>query len=188
MLAEKRTIVRTRSSLRSGFTLIEMLSVVVILAIVAMVAVPELSASDEMTADAAARVLVSDLLYAQSQAIATQQMQYVSFTSADANSSGGYGIYAATPLTTPVTNPVSQKPYTVAFGSESEFENAKLNSVSLDGTANTVLAFDELGQPYAGTTTGTPVPISSIATITLQSGARTLVLSIEPDTGNITLP
>ena len=167
-----------------------MLSVVVIIAILAAVVVPQLSASDDLAADAAARVMVADLLYAQSQAIATEQMQYVSFAVSGPGSNGGYSIYSAQPFVTPVTNPVNGKPYTVTYGigSVSELENAKLSTVSLDGAANTVLAFDELGQPYACTVSGPPVPISSTATITLQSGLKTLLVSIEPDTGNITVP
>ncbi len=167
-----------------GFTLIELATVVVILAILTAVALPSLAQSDDLTASAAAREVLSDLLYAQSQAIATQQRDYVSFNLTGA---GGYSLYSAAAPATVVTNPTTLRPYSAAFGI-GPLTDVALAGVTLDSANDAVLAFDEVGCPYVcSSTTSTPVPLASPGTITLTCGTSTVVLSIEPDTGNITV-
>jgi hypothetical protein len=63
-----------------------------------------------------------------------------------------------------------------------------LAGVTLGAQTNVVLAFDEVGCPYvASATTSTPVELASTGTIKLTCGSKTVTLSIEPDTGNITV-
>jgi prepilin-type N-terminal cleavage/methylation domain-containing protein len=175
-----------------GFTLMEVMAVLVIMGILAAMIVPQLAPSDDLTTQAAARTLVADLLYAQNLAIATggTSKVYISFTTATTGSSGGYSIYSAQPFTSPVTNPTNNKPYTVTYSSETAngLSNVQLESLNLDNSANTVLAFDSLGEPYACTTSGTPVALANTGTITLQCGQQEVTLSIEPDTGIVSLP
>jgi prepilin-type N-terminal cleavage/methylation domain-containing protein len=167
---------------RRGFTLIEMATVVVILAILTAIALPSMAQSDELTASAAARQVLSDLLYAQSQAIATQNKQFVSFS---LTGSGGYTVYSSP--TTIMTNPTTQAPYTITMGT-GPMADVALSGVTLDTATNVVLAFDEVGCPYAcQSTTATPVALANTGTISLTCGTATIVLSIEPDTGNITV-
>jgi prepilin-type N-terminal cleavage/methylation domain-containing protein len=177
--------------IRRAFTMIEVMAVVVILAGIWMLVLPNFGSRDDLIAGSAARVLISDLLYAQNLAISTQTVQYVSFTVGGGGAgNGGYTLYNAQPFTTPITDPVSQKPYTVTFGtgSASQFSTVMLSALSIGPNNYTVLAFNEYGQPMACSPTGVPAALTASGTITLASGAQTVVLTIEPDTGNLTLP
>lgn len=177
-------------SRRRGFTLVEIMAVVVILAGLWVLLLPSMSTRDDLVASAAARVVIADLIYAQNRAISTQQMHFVSFAVGGSGTNGGYAIYDQQPFTTPVINNVTLQPYTLTFGSggASRFSSITLSGLNLDGSTNTVLAFDELGQPMACTVTGAPVALAAAGTITLQSGSQSVTLSIEPGTGNITMP
>jgi prepilin-type N-terminal cleavage/methylation domain-containing protein len=163
-----------RHSFRAGFTLIEILTVVVILAILAALALPAVLSQDDLIASAAARMVVSDLLYAQSQAIATQTMQSVSFTAASGETNGSWGGYSISPLM--VTR-------SFGTGAPGGMANTALLSVTLGGSAsNTLLQFDTLGQPCVGTP---PSPLASSGSIVLQCGSMQVTISIEPCTGNL---
>ena len=93
------------------------------LCILAVLALPSIAGEDDLIASAAARCVVGDLLYAQSQAIATQTNQYVVFSVANASGSwGSYSLYDNAACATPITNPVTLQPYTQAFGNQSDRE------------------------------------------------------------------
>lgn len=176
---------------RRGFTFVEVLAVIVILAGLWVLVLPAMGMRDDLRLSSAARSVIADILYAQNRAISTQATQFVSFTVAGGGANGGYAIYDAQPFGVAITNPVTQKPYTAMFGAGtvSQFDSISLSATNLAGNAtNTVLAFNEMGQPMACTPSGTPVALTAAGTITLGSGTQTIVLSIEPDTGNITLP
>lgn len=175
---------------RRGFTLIEVIIVVVILAILAAIALPNMATQNDLNASAASRVVISDLLYAQSQAIATGQNQYVSFTLASNHPGGGSGSYnLSSPAGTVLTDPITKQPYSQTFGSgvDGPLVDIELTDLTLDNTANTVLVFNELGQPLVCPANGTPVALANTGTIVLQCGSSTVTLSIEPATGNITV-
>ena len=175
---------------RRAFTLVEVMAVVVILAGLWVLILPSMGARDDLRAGSAARTVIADLIYAQNRAISTQQTQYVNLTLAAAGTNGGYALYDQQPFTTPITNPIAQGPYTVTFGSgaASQFSTIKVSGVNLGTAGYTVLAFNELGQPMGGTTSTAPTVLTAAGTITLSSGTQSITLSIEPDTGNITLP
>jgi prepilin-type N-terminal cleavage/methylation domain-containing protein len=167
-----------------GFTLIELATVIVIIAILTAIALPSLAQSDDLSASAAAREVLSDLLYAQSQAIATGQYEYVSF---NLNGPGGYSLYSQSAPTTVVTNPTTLQPFTVTMGTGSKADVA-LAEVTLDAPTNVVLAFDPVGCPcVCSTIMPTPPALAATGTIKLTCGTSAVTLSIEPDTGNITL-
>jgi Tfp pilus assembly protein FimT len=170
---------------------VEILAVIVILAGLWVLVLPAMGTRDDLRLGAAARVAIADLLYAQNRAISTQTTQFVSFTAASGGNNGGYAIYDVQPFATAITNPTSQQPYNVTFGAggAAQFGTIIVSGVSFNANAqNTVLAFNEMGQPMTCAPAGTPAALTAAGTITLQSGAQTMVLSIEPDTGNITTP
>src|SRR6476620_3484156 len=62
-----------------AFTLIEILCCVVILGIISAIIIPSIGSSDDLKVTAAARPVMSDLIYCQARAISTQARQYVVF-------------------------------------------------------------------------------------------------------------
>jgi prepilin-type N-terminal cleavage/methylation domain-containing protein len=167
-----------------AFTLIEVITVVVILAILAAIALPNLATQSDLTLSAASRVVVADLLYAQSQAVATGQNQSVTFTVASNQPGGGDGWYSVSSL-----NPITKAPYTQTFGVglATPLADVALADVNFDDAAITVLTFGPLGQPMASPVNGSPVALASTGTIELQCGSEKVTVSIEPDTGNVTV-
>ena len=159
-----------------GFTLIEIVVVVVVMAILAALAIPNLSSQDDLTASSTARMVLADLLYAQSQAIESGVPEVVSFTVANGSGNGDGGGYSLAGL----TNPVTLLPYNRSFGlgAPSPFSAAAIAGVMLGAPSSTEVTFGPLGQP---------VGLTSQGVIELQCGAMIEKVLIEPDTGNITI-
>jgi prepilin-type N-terminal cleavage/methylation domain-containing protein len=169
---------------RQGFTLIEILSVVVILGIVSAVIIPVIGSRDDLKVAAAARVLMSDLIYAQNRAIATQSMQYVKFDVAGKR----YSVLSAvSPSEAVIKHPVRHDDYITRLGAGGTpgLEQVTLESASFDG--RTILAFDEMGMPYAyNSATNSAAPLAS-GTVVLKCGTHSLTVKVEQYTGEITV-
>jgi prepilin-type N-terminal cleavage/methylation domain-containing protein len=166
---------------RSGFTLIEILCVVVILGIASAIIIPQIGSRDDLNAAAAARVLMSDLMYAQNRAIATQKKHFVMFNGQTYTVQSRNTDVSA--LFT-ITQPITKDPYVVTFGQAT----TPLANASLGTPSPSTLAFDEMGSPYsynAGANTLTA--LSQPGTISVTCGAKTLTVSIEPYTGEATV-
>jgi prepilin-type N-terminal cleavage/methylation domain-containing protein len=169
---------------RHGFTLIEILVVVIILGIAAAVIVPHIGSRSDLKATSAARLMMADLIYVQNRSISQQRMHYVQF---DAGT-GSYKVLET--ITAPqviITHPVEQSPFVVAIGAAgpSALNDVSIDSVSFDG--QTVLAFDEMGTPYAHNAgTGVTTALTS-GTISLKCRNMLLNIIIEPFTGELRL-
>ena len=185
------SIARSRRPACRGFTLIEIMAVVIILAIIAALALPNLQTQDDLNLSAAARIVVADLLYAQSQAIATGSARYVNFTTAANASDGSYSLYDNSTLATPINNPITQEVYTTQFGEGSvgPLVSVGLTGLSFISPGNTVLVFSSLGAPSVCpmSNTASLTPLTNDATITMECGSMSVTVSIEPNTGNITV-
>ncbi|HZL36810.1 MAG TPA: prepilin-type N-terminal cleavage/methylation domain-containing protein [Tepidisphaeraceae bacterium] len=170
---------KTRNPIRRAFTLIEILAVVTILGLTSAIILPQLSSHGDLDAASAARSITADLLYAQSLSIASGNMTYVVFDSAN----GKYDLMSAvSPSNVILTHPVLHAPYEVVFGNGA-LKNVTMSSVSFDG--QTTVAFDSLGVPYsynAGTQTTSALVAGSVV---LQSGNATLTVSVQPYSGEI---
>ncbi len=159
-----------------GFTLIEILCVVIILAIAAVLVIPQLGSRSDLQAAAAARTVMSDILYAQNRAIAMQTTQYVKFSVATHTYEVQEGTTPAT-----MTNPLTLKPFTQTFGGTA-IPGVTLTSAAFDG--KDTLAFDEIGAPYSFDTTGGLVALST-GSIKIAADGYTMTLTVKPYTGEI---
>ena len=150
----------------SAFTLIELLMVMIVLAIAAVVVVPRIARSDTFEVQGAARALVSDLLYAQNEAIGGQATRRVIF---DVNGDS-YRLTDATNATLPAKWLGGS--YEVRFGAASDFP-----SVTIDATSftNDTVTFDELGSPSEG------------GTIDLTAGSTKYRITVTAFTGRVTV-
>ena len=124
-----------------AFTLVEVLVVITIIGLAAAIVVPSMLQSGTLGVQAAARMILSDILYAQNDAIARQATRIVVFDPAhntyqitDAN---GQVIAAAVPGT-----------YVVNLTQDGRFGGVSLAAADFAGT--TSLSFDALGGPQAG--------------------------------------
>lgn len=158
----------------AGFTLVETLIVVLILAIVAAMALARLGSTNMTKLKAAAALLTADLGQAQIESIGhADDLRIVVFSTA----TNTYFIAAASDPDTPVTNPVTKAPYQVTFG---EGTASQLDGVSL-ASLNTAhydrLQFGVYGQ----------IDQATPATITLSAGHHSLMLTIHPATGEVTV-
>src|ERR1700691_6124665 len=104
---------RRSSRTAPAFNLIAILLVVTILGSASAILVPEIGARADLQAASAARVIMSDLMYAQNHAIATQSYQYVTFNTVTQQ----YTLYNGTSTgpTTILTHPVTQQNYVMTF-------------------------------------------------------------------------
>ena len=170
-----------------AFTLIEILLVVIILGIASAILVPQIGARCDLQAASAARVIMSDLLYAQNHAIATQTYQYVTFDSTNQK----YTLYSgiATGPTTVLTHPVTQHNYVMTFNGtgSNTFANVTLVSANF-GNNQPTIAFDALGVPYYYTaSSNTNTAISGVGTVQISSGGYSLNINVAQDTGDISI-
>jgi len=150
----------------TAFTLVEILVVVIIMGIAAGVVIPMAIDSGDLQAAGGARMLASDLQYAQSTAITTQTPVTVTF-----NISGDS--YTLSNASGPLIHPMTKDAYTVDFDTIGGFSSLDLVSVSFGGEAE--VTFDELGSP------GNP------GTVTIQAGAYTYQITVSAATGRVTV-
>ena len=142
--------------------------------------IPQIGSRDDLVVSAAARVMMSDLIYAQNRAIALQKPHYVRFDGQQ------YTVSDSTSLAA-ITNPVSQNPYSVTFQSAgTSLSNVTLGSWGIGGQ-NTI-GFDEMGCPFSYDGVGT-ASLGSAGTISIHSlnEAATLTISVEPFTGEVSV-
>ena len=163
----------------AAMTLVEILIVVVVLGIAAVIAMPMLGETDASRLAAAGRLLIADLQFAQIESIShANDLRGLKFDTA-ANS---YTVVESngTPFdcssATAVTNLIGNEPYVTQYGTgrASELDGVTIDSHSLDG--DDCLVFGAYGQTDQ----------SIAATVTLQSGSKTLTISIDPISGEAT--
>jgi prepilin-type N-terminal cleavage/methylation domain-containing protein len=172
---------------RNGFTLVEILVVVVILGIAAAMIIPKMSAASDLHAAAAARVLISDLTYAQNCAITTQKTHYVKFVVG--TDTDTYSVLdAVSPAEHVMTHPVTMSGFAqkLGTGATGSLTVSRITDVAIEPTKTaTTIAFDSLGSPKSYTTAGGLVDLVDPATIDVACNGYTLRISIEPYTGEM---
>jgi prepilin-type N-terminal cleavage/methylation domain-containing protein len=131
----------------SGYTLVEVLIVVAIVGIASAVVVPNMLAAGTLGVQAAARIIIADMLFAQNDAIAQQRNRRVVF---DTDNESYSLIDDAGVVLTAQWKSGSASNYIVDFTSDTRFQGVVIVSADFGGTPT--LEFDALGGPLSGGT------------------------------------
>ena len=157
-----------------AFTFIEMMIVITIILILGALVTPMLGQTAATRLASAAQLLAADLAFAQVESISHgDDPRVVVFDQAG----GNYRIAASSDPATPITNPIGNQPYQTTFGSgrARELDGVSIQGYSLDG--DDTLGFGIYGE----------LDQTTAATVTLASEGFTIVLTMDPVTGEASI-
>ena len=154
----------------TAFTLIELIVVILIAAILAAIAVARWPGG-RINLNATAQQLASDIRYTQTLAMSRAQDYRLNVTASTYSITTGGG--------TAVNNPITGSA-NVALPSGTTI------TISPTNLPNNLIAFDSQGIPYTDSTTA--ATLGSAAVITLTSNSLTTTVTIQPQTGRVTVP
>ena len=157
---------RKRRPNRAAFTLVEIMMVLVIIAITAAVVIPNAISTASFQATSAARMIATDLQYAQDTAITSQTPVTVTFNVANES-------YTLSNASGTLIHPITKVAYVTAFGTLKGFSDVGIVSANFGGAS--VVTFDELGSP------------NQAGTISLQAGEHAYRLDVAAATGKVTV-
>ena len=159
-----------RRTVTCAYTMLELLIVIAVLGIAGALLIPHLAYKDSLASQAAVRLLIADLSFAQSDALANQEFRRVYFYP----DGRGYCIVRVTEATfdllfDPATADYIDDPlgvvgetgrYIVDFTTKNRFDNVLIDAVSIDG-GNSYVTYDALGGTVmtGGAAPGTGGPI-----------------------------
>lgn len=157
-----------------AFTFVELLIVILILGIAAGLVVPQMGQTASTKLVEAARLLAADLGEAQIESMSHGEDLRLVVFDPDNNA---YQIAAASDPDTPITNPIGNTPYRVTFGSDraGALTGVTIQNLSVGGD-------DKLGFGIYGQLDQTPD-----ATITLACEGKTITLTVQASTGEVTI-
>ncbi|MFQ5456224.1 MAG: Tfp pilus assembly protein FimT/FimU [Nitrospirota bacterium] len=154
----------------TGFTLIELVMIILLFGILSAVAIPQFNLQDTR-GGAAGRRIVSDIRYAQQLSTTTQIVHGVIFTSAS------YTLFENDNTGDPAKDPLTGSDFIVNMNGD--FAGVTLSSNLTGG----IIKFDSIGAPLKNDGS----LLSSEKTITVQSGTSSSSITIEPNTGKVTM-
>lgn len=153
-----------------GFTLIEVLIVVAIIGLAGAIVVPAIGRMGSLQIQAASRIVIADLIYAQNEAIAHQSVRKLVFDAA----TGSYKLTDAQGNTLAATwKNGDDANYVVSFKADGRFAGVDLSTVDFGGAKE--ISFDALGTPSSG------------GTVDLVSGSYRYRVSVAAFTGRVTV-
>jgi len=168
-------IVRADRTLQTAFTLIEVLAVVVIIGLAGAIVVPSLMRPGTLGVQAASRMVISDILIAQNEAIAFQTTRGVIFEPAE----NRYRLTdaAGTTLNASWKAGGTAANYIIDFDTDTRFGGVTLEAPDFNnGTPpQNILQFDPLGAPLNG------------GTVDLVAAGLRYRVSVAPFTGRVTI-
>ena len=157
-----------RKTHRRAFTLVEILVVVTIIGMIGAIVVPHVLQAGTMQVQAAGRIVIADILFAQNDAVAQQRTRRVVFepslnryrlTDIDGN------------LLTATWMPGQQ--YEQDFNADKRFTGVRIQNVDFNG--GLILEYDELGTPSTG------------GSLDLVAAGKTYRVTVAPFTGRVTI-
>lgn len=169
-----------RQATRRGYTLIELMIVVTIMGIAAAMVIPSMGQSDTLRVQGAVRSIVSDLAFAQADAIAFQEPRAVIFNAL----TNEYRVLAPTTGAVLETETLElpsgpNGEYIVSLNAQM-FAGSTIESPSFGGNASVV--FDALGTPVISPTSSTP---SSGGTVDIVGSDSRYRVTVEAFTGRV---
>lgn len=151
--------------------MIEIVIVVILVGIMSALALPRLVYPK---ASLAARRLAADIQYAKELAIRLQKNSGVFFMD-----SSTYRVFQDDDVSTAAFDPVTGGNFEVSI-------SGFFSDATLDSTFGNTLQFDALGTPLDGS--GAPLTSPPANEISITSGGETWTITVEPNTGKVTLP
>jgi prepilin-type N-terminal cleavage/methylation domain-containing protein len=180
---------RTLSAARRAYTLIEVLIVVAILGLAAAVLIPSMSGRGDFDTQAAVRALISDISFAQSDALANQSFRRIHFYEggtgwclvklAEDELAQEFDPETADFVVDPLKGAARGGTYAIDFVQDDRYASVRVEGVSIDGGKRDI-TFDELG----GTVTSGGLPGRG-GTLILRSPDAAYRLEIAPVTGKV---
>jgi prepilin-type N-terminal cleavage/methylation domain-containing protein len=180
---------RTLSAARRAYTLIEVLIVVAILGLAAAVLIPSMSGRGDFDTQAAVRALISDISFAQSDALANQSFRRIHFYEggtgwclvklAEDELAQEFDPETADFVVDPLKGAARGGTYAIDFVQDDRYASERVEGVSIDGGKRDI-TFDELG----GTVTSGGLPGRG-GTLILRSPDAAYRLEIAPVTGKV---
>ncbi|NLF29940.1 MAG: type II secretion system protein [Planctomycetes bacterium] len=158
--------IHTRHQPPGGFTLVEILVVLIILSIATAVILPRVSNMGDLQVASAARTAMSDLQFAQNEAIVSQRSVTAMFNPDQGQYELRYGDGQL------VTHPINKTPFRVRLADNPGTDDVTILAASFGG--ETSVTFDALGSP------------NSQGTVTFVAGGFRQRLDVAPVTGRIT--
>lgn len=158
--------------------MIELMLVVAILGVIGAIALPMFTGTTQSKLTAAARVLAADLEAARAESIAHgEDLRYLVI-----NSTTAWHIAPASDTTTPINHPTTGQPYTRTLGTSDlkQLEGVTIAAYDLDTASET--DDDKLGFGLYG-----QLDQTTDATITLTAGDSSITLTIDAETGEVTI-
>jgi prepilin-type N-terminal cleavage/methylation domain-containing protein len=151
---------RSLKIVRRAYTIVELVIVVAILGIAGMLLVPNLIDRDTFAIQAAVRTVISDIVFAQSDALANQEYRRVQFIESPIAMEGyvGFCLVRVTPssfnypfdsetadyVDDPMASSSVDGRYIIDFTSDDRFNGVRIESVDLDAGLD-FITFDEFG-------------------------------------------
>jgi len=153
-----------------GLTLVEIMVTLTCMAIAMVIVLPAFGDRSTERLRGAAQMLIADLEYAQSESMSHGDDPRVLVIESD---KAGYHIATKSAPGTAVTNPIGAVPYVTRFGQGRgvALGGVRVGSYNLGGDDQ--LGFGVLGQ----------LDQTAAATITLQCGSHSVVVTVDPTTG-----
>lgn len=167
----RQTRARARQS-SGAFTLVEVLIVVAIIGIAGAIVVPQMLQVGTMQIQAASRMVIADIIYAQGEAAAQGAIRRVVFDVTNNAYTLTDGNGTALQNSWRMGN-TSSRNYTISFNQDSRFRGCTLTTAAFNGSAT--LEFDALGAPVDG------------GTVDLTAAGQRFRITVSPFTGKVSV-